>query len=254
MKARTIVNATGCWAAAIPHSQVTLRLTKGIHLVVDHERFPVPEAVVMADGRRILFAIPWGSRVILGTTDTDYDGSLEDVRTDATDVSYVLNVVNQNFPQARLTTGDVISDWAGVRPLISTGSVRKGTPSDTSRNHQIKMPEPGWIDVAGGKLTTYRLMAQQTVDLIGRHLKRSLALCRTAEEPLIGPAEAECASGIIPPALSRAAVEQFCMKEWAREADDVMLRRTSWRQYHRRQQSDEIARQVGAWMAEILQF
>lgn len=100
--ARTIVNATGCWADRLPQSRVRLRLTKGIHLVLDQARFPVNEAVVMAEGSRILFAIPWGARVILGTTDTDYDGSLESVPIGADDVAYVLDVANRAFPPARL--------------------------------------------------------------------------------------------------------------------------------------------------------
>lgn len=252
VKARTIVNAAGCWAAAIPHSHVRLRLTKGIHLVVDQGRFHVPEAVVMTEGKRILFAIPWGSRVILGTTDTDYEGSLEDVPTEAADVSYVLDVVNRAFPQTRLQPGNVLSNWAGVRPLVAPARVRKATPSDTSRNHEIHMPEPGWIDVAGGKLTTYRLMAEQTVDLIGRHLGRSLPACSTGEELLIDAAEAANMSGIVPPAVTREAVERYCLREWARDVDDAMLRRTSWRQYHGRAEADQIARQVDAWMAELL--
>jgi glycerol-3-phosphate dehydrogenase len=250
VKARVVVNAAGCWAEAIPHSRVRLRLTKGIHLVVDQERLPVPEAVVMTEAERILFAIPWGSRVILGTTDTDYGGSLEDVPVDPSDVSYVLDVVNRSFPEARLQPSDVISQWAGIRPLISPKRVRKGTPSDTSRTHQIRMPEPGWIDVAGGKLTTYRLMAEQTVDLVGQHLKCSLRPCRTGEEPLLDPAEAAGASSIIPPPVTREAVEHYCTREWARDADDVMLRRTSWRHYHK--DGEQIGRQVGGWMTEIL--
>ena len=77
--ARCVVNATGPWAATLPHSRVRLRLTKGVHLVVDRRRLPIPSAVVMAEADRILFAIPWGERVILGTTDTDYEGPIEAV-------------------------------------------------------------------------------------------------------------------------------------------------------------------------------
>ncbi len=247
-----MVNAAGCWAAAIPHSHVRLRLTKGIHLVVDQERFPVPEAVVMPEGRRILFAIPWGGRVILGTTDTDYEGSLEDVPVDASDVSYVLEVVNRAFPAARLQPSDAISHWAGIRPLIAPRQVQKGTPSDTSRTHQIRMAEPGWIDVAGGKLTTYRLMAEQTVDLIGEHLKRRLSACRTAEEPLVDAAEAAGTSGVLPPAVTREAVEHYCLREWAKGVDDVMLRRAGWRHCYPPAEAKQIARQVAEWIAEIL--
>ena len=146
MRARAVVNATGPWADGLPHSQVKLRVTKGIHLVVERARVPVTETVVMTEGKRILFAIPWGERTILGTTDTDYHGPLDDVRADATDIGYVLKVTNQFFPAAKLAEADVISAWAGLRPLVADPS---GKPSDVSRAHEIHNPEPGWWDVAG---------------------------------------------------------------------------------------------------------
>src|SRR4051812_24611878 len=80
--ARAVVNATGPWADGLPHSHVKLRVTKGVHIVVKKDRVPVAETVVMTDGKRILFAIPWGERTILGTTDTDYHGSPDDIRAD----------------------------------------------------------------------------------------------------------------------------------------------------------------------------
>ena len=109
VRARAVVNATGPWADGLPHSRVKLRLTKGIHLVVERARLPVTETVVMTEGKRILFAIPWGERTILGTTDTDYNGPLDDVRADATDIGYVLQITNQFFPAAKLVEADVIS-------------------------------------------------------------------------------------------------------------------------------------------------
>ena len=167
VRARCVVNATGPWADGLPHSQVKLRLTKGIHLVIDRERLPLNDTVVMTEGKRILFAIPWGERIILGTTDTDYEGSLDDVRVDLADVRYVLDIAKEYFPDASLTVADVISSWAGLRPLIADPN---GKPSEISRSHQIDNPEPGWWDIAGGKLTTYRLMAEQTVDQIVKQL------------------------------------------------------------------------------------
>ena len=126
--ARTVVNAAGPWADGLPHSHVKLRLTKGIHLVVARSKVPVPDTVVMTEGKRILFAIPWGERTILGTTDTDYNGSLDRVTADAADIRYVLQVTNQFFPNAKLSDGDVISTWAGLRPLITS-------PSEIGRAH-----------------------------------------------------------------------------------------------------------------------
>lgn len=245
--AQTLVNATGPWSPTLRHSSVRLRLTKGVHLVIDRSRLPVPDAVVMAEGRRILFAIPWGERVILGTTDTDYEGPPEAVATDAADVDYVLGVVNAAFPAAGLDRSIVLSTWAGLRPLIAD---RRGRPSDISRAHQIRSPQPGWIDVAGGKLTTYRRIAQQVVDRLMRYLGRSGPPCRTAEEPLL-PAEAvEDASGILPPAVSQPLVAEYCARQWAVHLDDVMLRRSGWHYYH--ENASEIAEQVVCWMAGLL--
>jgi len=247
LRARAIVNATGPWAGGLPHSRVRLRLTKGVHLVVERARLPTPEAVVMTRGERILFIIPWGERVILGTTDTDYAGSLDDVRAEPDDVAYVLRVVNDFFPACGLSGKEVISTWAGLRPLLGNAN---NTPSDISRSHQIRSPEPDWWDVAGGKLTTYRLMAQQTVDQMARHLDRRVSPCRTAVEPLL-PGEAAAAfSGILPPEFSRRAVEHFCANEWALHLDDVMLRRGGWHYYWA--DADRKAEQAAQWMAELV--
>jgi len=250
VSARAVVNATGPWAPGLPHSRVKLRLTKGVHLVVEHARLPVTETVVMTEDMRILFAIPWGERTILGTTDTDYDGPLDELRADATDVGYLLLVANQFFPDARLAEADVISSWAGLRPLLADPS---GTPSDISRAHEIRNPEPGWWDVAGGKLTTYRLMGEQTVDRIVNGLKGLIGQpgkCRTAQDPLLPATETDGVSGILPPEFSRRAVEHYVAQEWAVDLDDVMVRRTSWHYFFR--DAAAKAEQVAAWMGELL--
>ncbi|MDQ3441977.1 MAG: glycerol-3-phosphate dehydrogenase/oxidase, partial [Planctomycetota bacterium] len=252
LRARCVVNATGAWADTLAASGVALRLTKGIHLVVDRARLNVPDAVVMAEGSRILFAIPWGERVILGTTDTDYDGPVDSPTCDDADVRYVLGVTNDTFPTANLQPHDVISCWAGLRPLIASGGNAKGKPSDISRRHQIRMTHPGWLDVAGGKLTTYRLMAEQTVDEAVAYTKRPAAHCTTDTTPLLSNGHGPAFSGILPPDVSRAAVEHFVKNEWATSLADVMIRRSSWRYYHRDQFA--VAQQVAGWMAELLDW
>ncbi len=126
----------------------------------------------------------------------------------------------------------------------------KGRPWDISRAHQIRMTEPGWFDVAGGKLTTYRLMAQQTVNQIVRFAKIDARPCRTAEVPLLPDQAMPALSGILPPAVSREAVEHFCQSEWALHLDDVMIRRSSWRYYH--PDHALIAERVAAWMGDSL--
>ncbi|MCA9238984.1 MAG: FAD-dependent oxidoreductase, partial [Planctomycetales bacterium] len=246
---RTVVNATGPWSDTITHSHTRLRLTKGVHIVVDAGRLPIPDAVVIARGERILFAIPWGERVILGTTDTDYSGPLEEPVCDPEDSAYVLDAVNQAFPSASLTMADIISAWAGVRPLVAD---RRGGPSDISRRHEIRMGEPGWWDVAGGKLTTYRLMAEETVDAVVRFLGVQASPCRTAHTPLLSLIEAAPASGILPPAVCREVVEHCCRQEWSVHLDDVMVRRTSWRYYHA--DHSTVARVVATWMEEVLSW
>lgn len=249
VRARAVVNATGPWADGLPHSRVKLRLTKGIHLVVERAKVPVPETVVMTEGKRILFAIPWGGRTILGTTDTDYDGPLDDVTADASDVSYVLQITNQFFPDANLAARDVISTWAGLRPLLADPN---GKPSDISRSHEITNPEPGWWDVTGGKLTTYRLMAEQALDQIVKKLAPPghFRDCRTATEPLLPAAETQNVSSIVPPEFSRRAVEHYVAGEWAVHLDDVMVRRTSWHYYF--PDAAQKAGHVADWMGELL--
>jgi glycerol-3-phosphate dehydrogenase len=247
LAARSVVNAAGPWAATLPHSSLRLRLTKGVHLVIDRGRLPLPSAVVMTVGSRLIFGIPWGERVILGTTDTDYAGSPEAVTTGQSDIDYLLEIANSSFPAAALTHDDVIRTWAGLRPLIDTG---RGGPSDISRAHQIRMPEPGWFDVAGGKLTTYRRIAEQVVDRIVNYQGREVEPCRTAIEPLRTPGQEATSSGILPPPISAEVVEHYCHHEWAVHLDDVMIRRTSWHYYHT--DVETIARKVAARMAEVL--
>ncbi|MBN2505150.1 MAG: glycerol-3-phosphate dehydrogenase/oxidase [Verrucomicrobia bacterium] len=259
VRSRTVVNAAGPWAEQVPHSRVKLRLTKGIHLVVDRARLAPPDSVVMTEGKRILFAIPWRERTVLGTTDTDYAGSLDHVTAEAADVDYVLQVVNRFFPAACLRPAEVISVWAGLRPLIASP---RGKPSDISRSHQIRNPEPGWWDVAGGKLTTYRRMAEQTIDAIARWLSRNyprapqVAPCRTAGQPLLPAAETAGVSGIEPPPCTRDVVEHYCAREWAVHVEDVMVRRASWQQYcpDARQRAERVADWMGPrlrWTPEI---
>ncbi len=254
VRTRCLVNATGPWSDRIPHAQTSLRLTKGVHLVIDRTRLAVPDAVVLTEGERILFAIPWGERVILGTTDTDYDGPIDTPRCEDEDTAYVLESANRVFPGARLTTSDVISAWAGLRPLVAD---RRGNPSDISRRHEIKMSHPGWWDVTGGKLTTYRLMAEETVDAMIRYLDRAVPACQTDRLALLGENGAlleekgsNIISSIVPPPIFQSVVEHCCRHEWARHLDDVMVRRTSWRYYHRDQL--KIADRVAGWMGTEL--
>jgi glycerol-3-phosphate dehydrogenase len=244
---RGIVNATGPWSNLLPHSRAKLRLTKGVHLVIDRQRLPIPNAVVVPDANRILFAIPWGKRVILGTTDTDYQGPIDKPVCERDDAQYVLHVIGRAFPEAQLKDADVLSTWAGLRPLVADA---RGRPSDISRRHEIAMTEPGWWDVTGGKLTTYRLIGEQTIDRCGRWLGKALTPSGTAQLPLLPPEQTEGVSGILPPSVTRDVVAHYCTREWAMHLDDVMIRRTSWHYYV--DDPHAVAAQVAGWMAEVL--
>jgi glycerol-3-phosphate dehydrogenase len=118
----------------------------------------------------VMFVLPWGQHTYVGTTDTDFTGSPADVRADAADVTYLLKSANSVFPEARLTDADVVSTWAGVRPLLAPRQ-GGGSESATSREHEIWWDRSGLLSIAGGKLTTYRVMAGQAVDRAVKRLK-----------------------------------------------------------------------------------
>jgi glycerol-3-phosphate dehydrogenase len=167
------------------------------------------------------------------------------VRTEDGDVRYILDVVNHGFPSARIAPREVIATWAGIRPLIAPAKARAGSPSEASRRHEIRMPKPGWFDIAGGKLTTARFMAEQAVDRIGAHLGAQLPASVTASTPLVSEADARY-SGVRPPPLQPDVVRHACETNWAHHLDDVLLRRTSWYYYH----GAAIAEEASYWMAQ----
>jgi len=187
---RVVVNATGPWTdevrakGGVAHM---LRPTKGIHLTLPRSSLPL-SAIVAFFGldHRLMFAVPLGDCTYVGTTDTDYTASPDQARADAADVDYLLGSVNATFEGAHLSPSDVISTWTGVRPLV----FEEGSPSDVSRDYKIRIDPPGLATIVGGKLTTYRAMAE---DLLGRVLAQdgerfgwSATPCRTAESPLPG--------------------------------------------------------------------
>lgn len=173
LRATVVVNATGVWLdglrAAGP-SAGTLRPTKGIHVFLPRDRVGNRGAVVLAAKRdgRIVFVLPWGRLALVGTTDTDFRGDPDRVLPGADDVAYILEAVNDAFPDARLGPSDIVSAYAGLRPLIRED--RPTEESNVSREHEIFEDGDGLISVAGGKLTTHRAMARETVDRVCRRL------------------------------------------------------------------------------------
>lgn len=168
--ARHVVSTVGPWTDLVGPNLVEnwkniLRPTKGIHLTFQKDRLPLTSAVVMAaqKSNRIVFAIPRHEMIIVGTTDTDFQGPPETVAVTKEDVDYLLQITNEYFPGARLTEQDIISSYVGVRPLVKDEA---GSEGKTSREHTILDAQPGLTFVAGGKYTTYRLMSEQIVDRV----------------------------------------------------------------------------------------
>lgn len=201
VRASAVINATGPWTDEVLGMSVDrkgrelLRPTKGIHVVVDAKKLPIGNAIVIhhpGDGR-LLFAIPWGDRTYLGTTDTDFEGGPEEVAATSEDVNYLVDAANAHFPDFQLRREDVIATWAGLRPLIAPHDEgHEMAESQVSREHQTMVGNDGIITIAGGKLTTYRRMSKEVVDTAIRMLQLldRLAVepgdCETAKRPLPG--------------------------------------------------------------------
>ena len=175
IKAKYVVNACGPWVdelRQINNSKIgkQLHLTKGVHLVVDHEKLPVKQSVYfdVPDGR-MMFAIPRGKVTYFGTTDTNYQQDKDDVNTSLVDATYLISAVNNMFPDITISLDDVESSWAGLRPLIHEEGK---SASELSRKDEIFVSETELISIAGGKLTGYRKMAERIVDLIDKKYKR----------------------------------------------------------------------------------
>lgn len=175
VRALVVVNATGPWSDAVrrldnPRAAPLLRLTKGAHVAVPRSRLGSPSAVTLTspiDGR-VMFVLPWGDLSYIGTTDTDETVSPDEVRVTGEDVIYLLRSANAFFPDARLTPSDVVSAWAGLRPLLAQDAGRP--TSAVSREHRVVESESGLLTIAGGKLTTFRVMGRDVVDQVARRL------------------------------------------------------------------------------------
>jgi len=194
LTAANVVNATGVWADRLRPDELygeeevpRIRPSRGTHLTVAREILPVHAGVIVpAGGGRTIFVLPWLGRTLVGTTDNDYEGSLEHVPPSAEDLGYLLHAVNSYF-ETKLGAGDLTGAYAGVRPLISTGDPKKSV--DISRRAELYETSSGLVTITGGKLTTWRRMAKMAVDRIVEREGRE-APCRTEEIPLGEPLEA----------------------------------------------------------------
>jgi glycerol-3-phosphate dehydrogenase len=173
IKAKSTISAAGPWVdelRTLNHSMTTkhLHLTKGVHIVIPHEKFPLNQAIYFDfPDKRMVFAIPRGKITYIGTTDTDYFGDKDKILTEKKDVEYLVNGTNHAFPKLGLKLEDVESSWAGVRPLIHEDGK---SASEISRKDEIFESETGLLSIAGGKLTGYRKMAEKVLDKLMKRL------------------------------------------------------------------------------------
>ncbi|MEZ5167984.1 MAG: FAD-dependent oxidoreductase [Acidimicrobiales bacterium] len=165
-QATKVVNATGVWIDDIQEmagpSGLTVRAAKGVHIVVPRSCIDSDSGIVLKTPRSVLFIIPWGIHWLIGTTDTEWDLDRAHPAASQADIDYILEQANEALERP-LSEADIVGVYAGLRPLVS------GKADDTarlSREHAVAQPVPGLISIAGGKYTTYRVMAQDTIDMV----------------------------------------------------------------------------------------
>jgi glycerol-3-phosphate dehydrogenase len=217
--ARIVINATGVWMEDTiklsgpngPNGEAApmekhVRPAKGIHVTVSADRLKVSAAwlIPSLSGHRFYFIVPWQGRVNIGTTDTDYRGDKDHPRAEAEEVNEILGAINAYFPAARLDPSDVISSWAGLRPLIT--DARATDTTAVSRKEEIFETGDGLISIGGGKLTTYRFMAEQGVDFAVKRLRERFNIQAKSESTVnasIGGAPSLAESARLAEQLSR---------------------------------------------------
>ncbi|WP_343046287.1 glycerol-3-phosphate dehydrogenase/oxidase [Psychromicrobium silvestre] len=187
IRAKQVVNATGVWtdetqAMVTDRGQLKVRASKGIHLVVPRDRFQSTVGLILRTEKSVLFVIPWGRHWIIGTTDTDWKLDKAHPAASSADIDYVLEHVNKVLKRP-LTREDVEGVYAGLRPLLAG---ENDSTAKLSREHVVAHPVPGLVVVAGGKYTTYRVMAKDAVDEATRTLDEKVPESCTETIPLLG--------------------------------------------------------------------
>ena len=187
VRARVIINCTGVWTDDIQHMvsdhvPFRVRASKGIHITVPRERITSDTGLILRTEKSVLFVIPWKDLWLIGTTDTDWHLDLAHPAASSSDIDYVLDHVNAVLVTP-LTREDIVSVYAGLRPLLAGESDQT---SKLSREHAVSRIMPGLVSIAGGKYTTYRVMAKDAIDAALPDLPETTGPCVTQERPIIG--------------------------------------------------------------------
>ncbi|CAB4894033.1 unannotated protein [freshwater metagenome] len=187
VRAKQVINAAGVWTDEVQQmvggrGQFQVRASKGVHLVVPRNRINSATGIITRTEKSLLFVIPWGSHWIIGTTDTDWKLDLAHPAASQSDIDYILGHVNKLLADP-LDRADVVGVYAGLRPLLFGES---DSTSTLSREHAVSSPVRGLTVIAGGKYTTYRVMAKDAVDAAVHGLERTVPKCVTENIPLVG--------------------------------------------------------------------
>lgn len=228
IKAKQVINAGGVFAGRVEamagESRIQIKPAKGVHLTVPREAVPIGEhAVVLPEtpDNRLIFLVPWHTRVTIGTTDTK-GGDIDQPVPNADDVQYLLDVTN-DYLKTKLTKTDIISSWAGYRPLVSPAG-NAGDTSKLSRTHVVNDGPGGMITITGGKLTTYRRMGQDTIDHMAQ--RTGQAIKHVTEDMLLDGAQGHAeASAAVDEAAARLGWNADVMrrvKEYGSEACRIL--------------------------------
>lgn len=188
IRAKQVVNATGVWtgetqAMVGARGEFKVRASKGVHLVVPRDRFHSEMGMILRTEKSVLFVIPWGRHWIIGTTDTDWNLDLAHPAATAADIDYILDHVNEVLA-AKLTRADVEGVYAGLRPLLAAGD--GSSTANLSREHHVSHTVPGLVLIAGGKWTTYRVMAKDAIDEAVSAMDGKVPESCTEQIPLLG--------------------------------------------------------------------
>jgi glycerol-3-phosphate dehydrogenase len=187
IQARVVVNATGVWTTAMERlagveSPLQVRPSKGVHIVVPKARIDSSLALILPTEKSVLFVLPWSDDWIIGTTDTDWQFGLDHPSATRADIDYLLGHVNAVLREP-LRIDDITAVYVGLRPLVAKAA--KDT-AEISREHSVQRSAPGLVSIAGGKFTTYRIMARDVIDVAARELPFGVAPSRTEDIPLLG--------------------------------------------------------------------
>ena len=257
VRARVFINATGPWAdqvcslASSDNRQPLISPTKGVHLLLTKlaQRHAVVSSTAHRDGR-IILVVPWGDYSLVGTTDTDFQGDPGAARAERVDIEYLLTEVRALFPDALISESDIVTTMTGVRALLRADS---RAPSARSREHSIVQQGDNLLSVVGGKYTTYRVIAEQTVNAALDLLRTKVEGCRTAKAPLPNRRPEPTGEKISDsPSVYASDIAHACEQEMAMTLSDVMRRRTQLALS--RKGGPETAACVGQLMALFLKW